>query len=400
VRRHQCYHSIVNEMKELIKRINIFFGDEFIFSNRYKLWRHLLYWSFILITWPVFWIVVNPANSYYVPGFINTLLWIPFMILLGYPMAYWAFPYLLIKGNAWQFILVVLAWGLAGIYLHSAYNNYIHGPLLQALGFNVIYNKGHNPLGILCLLTHGGIPMIIRFFKLCIWKQQDWLRAQQEKITAELQLLKAQVHPHFLFNTLNNIYSFSLDRSPKTPGLILKLSSLLSYMLYDCKTEEVRLEKELEVMKNYIDLEKERYGNKIEISCTTEGEINEKFIAPLLILPFLENAFKHGTSEQVEKSWLSVDISVKQGILRCKIDNSKNEYVAYNQNGIGVNNVKKRLEFIYPGKYELKMNDEGNFFVVSMLLKLDEAVSTMPSLLKWGTKQTDYKASPVFNSTL
>jgi len=141
-------------------------------------------------------------------------------------------------------------------------------------------------------------------------------------------------------------------------------------MLYDCKTDEVRLENEIKIMKNYIDLERERYGNKIEISWSVEGEIKDKFIAPLLMLPFLENAFKHGTSEQIEKSWLSVDISVMHGTLKCKIANSKNEYVSLSPNGIGISNVKKRLEFIYPGKYDLKINDEGDFFVVSMMLML------------------------------
>jgi len=198
------------------------------------------------------------------------------------------------------------------------------------------------------------------------------MQAEKEKVTAELQLLKAQVHPHFLFNTLNNIYSFSLENSPKTPGLILKLSSLLSYMLYDCKAEEVLLEKEIEIMKNYIDLEKERYGNKIEISWNIEGDVKDKYIAPLLLLPFLENAFKHGTSEQLEKPWLSVDISVQQHIIRCKIVNSKNEYVPLSNHGIGVQNVKKRLALIYTDKHELKMNDEENFFVVSLLIELKD----------------------------
>ena len=362
-------------MKGLIKKINTFLGDEFIFSSRYKLWRHLLYWSFLLITWPVFWIVVDPTNRYYGPFFFSTLLWIPPLILFGYPLAYWAFPYLMIKGRAWQFILVVLAWGFVGIYFHYGYRNYILEPLLQAFGFKVIPQKGHQPIGVLCLLTHAGIPMIIRFFKLWTWKQRDWLRAQQEKITAELQLLKTQVHPHFLFNTLNNIYSFSLDRSPKTPGLILKLSSLLSYMLYDCKAEEVLLEKEVEIMKNYIDLEKERYGDKIEISWNVEGEINNKFISPLLMLPFLENAFKHGASEQIEKPWLEVVIVMTGDVLKFEIANSKNEDGLYSENGIGVNNVKKRLEFLYPEKYELKINDEGNFFVVSLTVKLAERES-------------------------
>jgi len=213
-------------------------------------------------------------------------------------------------------------------------------------------------------------------------KQQEFLQAKQEKITAELQLLKAQVHPHFLFNTLNNIYSFSLDRSPKTPELILKLSSLLSYMLYDCKAEEVRLEKEVEIMKNYIDLEKERYGDKIEISWNVEGDTRDHFISPLLMLAFLENAFKHGASEQIEKPWMGVEISVANNILKFKITNSKNEYVSHSNNGIGITNVKKRLGFLYPGKYELKINDEGDFFAVSLMVKLSGSVPSyrMPHL--------------------
>ena len=196
------------------------------------------------------------------------------------------------------------------------------------------------------------------------------MQAEREKVVSELQLLKAQVHPHFLFNTLNNIYSFSLENSPKTPGLILKLSSLLSYMLYDCKAEEVSLEKEIEIMKNYIDLEKERYGNKIDISVNIEGDIKDKFIAPLLLVPFLENAFKHGISEQLETPWLSIDINVKQFILSCKIVNSKDEITPVSKSGIGIQNVKQRLRFLYPGKHELKLTDEGAFFVVSLVIEL------------------------------
>jgi LytS/YehU family sensor histidine kinase len=229
------------------------------------------------------------------------------------------------------------------------------------------------PASYLELTTAAGITSLIVLFKHWMKKQQEWMQAEKEKVTAELQLLKAQVHPHFLFNTLNNIYSFSLENSPKTPGLIVKLSSLLSYMLYDCKAEQVLLEKEIEVMKAYIDLEKERYANRLEISVNIEGDIKDKYIAPLLLLPFLENAFKHGTSEQLEKPWLSMDIVVKQNDLRCKIVNSKNEFVAVSENGIGIQNVKKRLAFLYPDRHELKLSDEGDFFVVSLLLHLTES---------------------------
>lgn len=243
-------------------------------------------------------------------------------------------------------------------------------PVQEAMQVKNIVRDPWSPGSFLLLTTAAGCTSIIVLFKYWFKKQQEWLRAEKEKVTAELQLLKAQVHPHFLFNTLNNIYSFSLENSPKTPGLILKLSSLLSYMLYDCKAENVLLEKEIEIMKNYIDLEKERYGNKIEISWSVDGDVKDKYISPLLMLPFLENAFKHGTSEQLEKPWLSVDISVKHDTLKCKIANSKNEYVPASNHGIGIQNVKKRLEFMYPEKHELKMNDEGNFFVVSLLIEL------------------------------
>jgi len=215
--------------------------------------------------------------------------------------------------------------------------------------------------------------MIIKFFKLWTLKQKEWMREQQEKISAQLQLLRAQVPPHFLFNTLKSIYTFSSESSCKTPDLILKLSSLLSYMLYDCRSEEVRLEKEIEMMKNYIDLEKEQHGTNIDVSWNVDGNIRDQFIAPLMILPFLENAFKYGASDEIQKPWLGVDISVKNGSLKCKIANSKSEFVQHNQNGKGITNVQKRFELLYPGKYELKMNDERDFFVVSLAIRLDDA---------------------------
>ena len=150
-------------------------------------------------------------------------------------------------------------------------------------------------------------------------------------------------------------------------------------MLYDCKATEVSLEKELEIMKNYIDLEKERYGNEIEISLSIEGDVKDKYIAPLLLLPFLENAFKHGTSEQLENPWLSVDVNVKENTLSCKILNSKNEFVQVSKNGIGIENVKKRLEFLYPATHELNITDEKDFFVVSLSIKLMNNNITYPA---------------------
>ena len=362
-----------------IQRLNSFLCSDFIFSARYRVWRHVIYWSFHITLWAAFWVVMG------VPGSIgrhifNMSLWVPVFILFSYPLVYGAIPHLLLRGKVSLFFMLVLAWAIVGLYIDSAYRSNVIIPLQEAMGLDNIVPRGAMPSCYLCMATSAASPMIIKFFKLCTIKQQDWMLAQQEKITTELQLLKAQVHPYFLFNTLNSIHSFSMDNSPKTPGLILKLSSLLSYMLYDCKAEEVRLEKEIENMKNYIDLEKERYGNKIEVSWSVNGNSKDKFISPLLMLPFLENAFKHSLSEQVEKPWLSIDLTIKSDSLRCKIANSKNELVAYRENGIGIGNVRKRLEHIYSGKHELKLNDEGNFFVVSLMVKLagDTTACTEP----------------------
>jgi hypothetical protein len=318
--------------------------------------------------------------STFTDNFIRIGLWIPVFTLFSYPVSYIAIPKLLLKGKYLIFLSSLVIWLVVGWFLSVYFLRYISAPLLDRM--NMPHGDDYEWQCFLCVITTAACFSSLSLGKQWLLKQRDFLQAQQEKITAELQLLKAQVHPHFLFNTLNNIYSFSLDGSPKTPELILKLSALLSYMLYDCKAEEVRLEKEVVIMKDYIDLEKERYGNRIEISWTVEGDIRDNFISPLLMLPFLENAFKHGASEQIEKPWLGVDISVENNILKFKIANSKNEYISQSNNGIGINNVKKRLEFLYPGKYELKINDEGDFFAVSLMVKLSGSISvyTMPHL--------------------
>ena len=356
-------------MNKLVNNINAFLYKDFIFAPRYRVWRHVIYWSFHVIAWALFWVIMDSPASF-LRNLFNMSLWVPVFILFGYPLVYIAIPKLLLRGKLWQFVLLILAWGAFGLYLNFAYRSYIYIPLQEAIGFTFIPSTGLQAHSYLCMTTSAASPMIIRFFKLCTIKQHAWMQAQQEKITAELQLLKAQVHPHFLFNTLNNIYAFSLEKSSKTPGLVLKLSSLLNYMLNDCKTDEVLLEKEIEILKNYVGLEKERYGSRIDISLNIQGDVQNKWIAPFLILPFIENAFKHGTSEQLNRVWLSIDIAVKDNELMCKIANSKNQVNGVNNHGIGVQNVQKRLSFLYPGKHRIKLSDEGDFFVVSLWLKL------------------------------
>jgi LytS/YehU family sensor histidine kinase len=293
-------------------------------------------------------------------------MWVPLFIFFSYPLVYLAIPYLLLKEKVIQFFVVVLAWGVAGLYFDPAYRSFLYIPLQEAMGLNNILPRGPISFCYLCMTTSAVGPMMIKFFKLITLKQQEVMRTEEEKTIAELQLLKSQVHPHFLFNTLNNIYAFSILHSPKTPDLILKLSSLLKYMLYECRSEEVTLEKEIQIIRNYMDLEKERYGNKIQMDIKVEGDLKGIMISPLLLMPFMENAFKHGLSEQIANPKLQLNISVKNGLLTCVISNSKNEYVHFSEKGIGINNVKKRLALVYPESHELKIEEKAELFTVQL----------------------------------
>jgi two-component system, LytTR family, sensor histidine kinase AlgZ len=347
--------------------MNISQQNDFLFSSRYRVWRHVVFWTgytvIVAFTWQ------NVGKSFG-QNLLNGLIWLPLRMLYCYPLMYWLLPQFLLKGKYRRFAIIMLLWAFAGFFINYLFRAYIFIPFQDHVYSTGINRNPWEANSFLTLTTTAGVTSVIILFKHWMRSQQERMQAEKEKVISELQLLKAQVHPHFLFNTLNNIYSFSLENSSKTPEMILKLSSLLSYMLYDCKAEEVLLEKEIEVMKNYIGLEKERYDNKLDISVSIEGDVKDKFIAPLLILPFLENAFKHGTSEQLGENWLSIDISVHKFKLRCKIANSKNEGVPFNEAGIGIPNVKKRLRFLYPGKHELKIADEGAFFVVSLMVEL------------------------------
>lgn len=347
--------------------MNAYQPNKFLFSPQYRIWRHVVFWVVYTVVVALIW---KAPGRDFGRNLFQGFLWLPVRMLYCYPLIYWILPQFLLKGKYIQFAFVILGWALTGWFLNYFFRGFVFIPIQEYYQFDPINRTWWEPNSFLVLTTTAGITSGIVLFKHWMQKQQEWMQAEREKVVSELQLLKAQVHPHFLFNTLNNIYSFSLENSPKTPGLILKLSSLLSYMLYDCKAEEVSLEKEIEIMKNYIDLEKERYGNKIDISVNIEGDIKDKFIAPLLLVPFLENAFKHGISEQLETPWLSIDINVKQFILSCKIVNSKDEITPVSKSGIGIQNVKQRLRFLYPGKHELKLTDEGAFFVVSLVIEL------------------------------
>jgi two-component system, LytTR family, sensor kinase len=216
----------------------------------------------------------------------------------------------------------------------------------------------------------------IKLFKKWYNQEQQSQELAKEKLGAELNYLKGQVHPHFLFNTLNNLYSLTLKKSDTAPKVVLKLSELMSYMLYDSQATIIPLNKEISHIKNYIELEKIRYGNRLDVSLNVSGDTNGKNIAPLLLIPFVENAFKHGVSNETENAWVTIDIKVKDELLTVKVENSRSHELTQAdksgyKNGIGLQNVVRRLELLYNGNHELQMEKESDRYLVDLKIHLN-----------------------------
>ncbi|MHA7055660.1 sensor histidine kinase [Aquimarina sp. M1] len=207
----------------------------------------------------------------------------------------------------------------------------------------------------------------------------DWFKQRneteilkQEKMNAELKFLKSQTNPHFLFNTLNSIYGLALEKSEKTPSLILKLSDILSYTLYESNVKKVPLSKELTLIENIIALEKERYEKRVAIHFKVEGDVEKIRIPPLILVPFIENAFKHGLKNEVKKGWINIYIKVSKNTLFFKIENSISSCKQDNKNhngGLGLQNISRRLDLLYGNRKELQIKDTNETFIVSLLIK-------------------------------
>lgn len=192
----------------------------------------------------------------------------------------------------------------------------------------------------------------------------------------KLVLLQAQIHPHFLFNTLNNLYALSLNKSDDAPGVVLELAQILRHILYECNQGKISLVRELEIIEKYIYLERIRYANRLEINFHVEGKTEAYEIEPLFLLPLVENAFKHGIS-RMEEGWIMINVEVKHGLFTFKIVNSK-PLEEHNQSqqearygNIGLDNIKKRLKILYPKKHEFKIFSEPEDFAVILKIHLN-----------------------------
>jgi sensor histidine kinase YesM len=217
----------------------------------------------------------------------------------------------------------------------------------------------------------------LKFLKIWYIKQQENTELLRENGKAELQFLKTQVHPHFLFNTLNNIYAFTITKSSIAADLVDRLFGILHYMIHEGQNTLVPLKREIKLIQDYISLEKVRYGDRLNMAINIQGNPEGKFIAPLLMIPFVENSFKHGSSKMLTHPTIQLSIVIEETELTFMLKNNKpnsrtEESQTKFRGGIGLKNTAKRLHLLYPDRHDLKIESTDDTFYVHMHILLKE----------------------------
>jgi sensor histidine kinase YesM len=203
--------------------------------------------------------------------------------------------------------------------------------------------------------------------------QRQLLETEKQRVQAELKALKAQINPHFFFNTLNSIYSMSLDKDERLPGTVLQLSELMRYFLYQAREDLVPLSKEIHVLNDYIALQRIRSDEKLKIKTEMEEDPGRQKIAPLLLIAFVENAFKHGAKGSTGNAFINIKLTTAQNTINFRVENNKgvvDEAGKDDHGGLGLDNVKRRLELSYPQRHKLLIENSDKIFLVQLQLQL------------------------------
>ena len=359
---------------------NIIFSDK----RSYRWKRHFLFWLAVFFYHLVRIGIMFPSLNMHTLGplVLHTLRWglLP-NLFLTYSIVYYLIPKYFNQRKYISFVAGILL-----VIVIVQFYGIIHN-LITMAGSETVRNAIGNTKGLLITTFKPGIirlfgnpPLIFGLF-LSLKTLKNWHLEQlktetlaKENTNAELQLLKAQVHPHFLFNTLNNIYSFSLNQSPLAGALVQKLSDMLNYMIHECKGSLVPLEKEIKLIRDYMGLEKVRYGKRLDMQVEIEGNYENKLIAPLLLIPFVENCFKHGASAMRGQQWIRLVLKIDNDQLDFRLSNSKPPQAndTENKKGIGLANVQKRLQLIYPEKHFLKTESTTDIYMVHLQVSLQQ----------------------------
>jgi sensor histidine kinase YesM len=339
-------------------------GNIFNWLIRYKLF-HVLYWSWAFIRVYHEKLHFFGKNSLLIPNVINDIF---FQMAGVYLILYYVRPKFFYQHQYSRFII----FSIATISLISVLH-VLGGIFLGFLYSGATYN------GIWIVLIVGFVDTFIKAaifvtaVELFRWFQveQQNKRLEKEKLEHELAFLKAQINPHFIFNTLNSVYVLMDINKEKAAETLLKFSSMLRYQLYDCGGNLIELEKELSLLEDFIALESMRKGADIKISHSFSVKSNSFRIAPLLLIPIVENAFKHVSVDKEGYNFIQIEATLNNDTFWLETINScNNEHLqeAKSEGGIGLKNIKRRLELLYPGTHELEIKNENDIFTVKLCL--------------------------------
>lgn len=323
--------------------------------------RHIIFWAAYLV---VMGFIGGRYDMKFDRAYIHESMELPLRMLLVYAVL--ARTPILGKGNWWRWLaeilgLLVLATVAGRLLMYFAIY-----PLLYKNDYSInFWDEYRLVYGFLDLCLTLFMVLSLRFAR----QYMDFASQKQqlllEKTTAELHALRNQTNPHFLFNTLTSIYTLARKNAPETADVVMRLSKLLRFILYECNTDTIPLRHELQIIEEYIALEKMRFGKRVTVNTSVETDDLEAQIAPMLLLPLYENAFKHGAGESRFDFLLESNLMLKNNRLTFQISNSMEQSAEpAHENGIGLKNLQKQLELLYPGRHTLEISVTGNRFEV------------------------------------
>lgn len=332
---------------------------------RHRWAMHIFFWLLILLFYAVFF---GRKSENYLQTFFFVGLLMPVTIATTYFLNYFLVPRYLLHERYGKFILYFIYTLIASIYLEMiiSYATFIVVAKLQIRSMSPATIDVFFLLSSLLLVVFLGVAIKM----LLHWRKgkEDYQKLMRDKVEAELRFLKSQLNPHFLFNTLNNLYYLASEKSDKTPQAIMALSELLDYVLHDTKVEFVLLEKEIQQIKNYISLESLRYEDRLTVNLKTSGQPDAHKIAPMLLITLTDNAFKHGVMPQAGQAWIDISIECHQTRVVVTVKNSMGGKSQHNPNGIGLENLKSQLTLLYPGRHSFEILSTNDLFQVNLIL--------------------------------
>lgn len=337
--------------------------------NWKRLRWHILFWL-VLVLYQVFYFG-SITNAYW-DTFIAILPTLPFDMLATYFSVYFLLPRFLLRKKYFLFVIWLIVFSLPVIFIEIVIGYYFQGPLLiPDIALDLSFFEYERFINVfISIYSLSLLATAIKLLKVLFTYRQEKALLKTQSLTSELAMLRSQINPHFLFNTLNNIDSLVSIDPDKASNSIIKLSEIMRYMLYDANADFVPLDKEIEYLESFISLQLLRLKNQDFVNFTIDGEIKNKKIPPMLIIPFVENAFKHG-QKNVKAPGVIINIKISETIYTFEIVNYTSTAEATEKDGvggIGLQNMQRRLDLLYKDKYELDINtNDGKY---SVLLKL------------------------------